>query len=187
VHRILASIKHSADSTDRLIEDLLDVSSIETGRLALEPRTEAPSDLLAEATELFAATASERGVVLETQATPNLPPVRADAERVVQGLANLLRNSLKFTPRGGHITLRAEPDPSGVRFAVEDTGVGIAVEDLPHVFDRFWQKHREGGERGTGLGLAIVRGIVDAHGGQIRVESTPGKGSRFSFTLPAAN
>jgi PAS domain S-box-containing protein len=187
VHRMLASIKHSADSTDRLIEDLLDVSSIEAGRLALEPHAEAPSDLLAQATDMFATTASQRGVALETQATPNLPPVRADAERVIQGLANLLTNSLKFTPRGGHITLRAEPDPTGVRFAVEDTGVGIAAEDLPHVFDRFWQKHREGGERGTGLGLAIVRGIVDAHGGQIRVESTPGKGSRFSFTLPAAN
>jgi PAS domain S-box-containing protein len=184
VRRMLASIKHSADSTDRLIEDLLDVSSIEAGRLALEPCTEAPYDLLAQATDMFAAKASERGVVLETQATPNLPPIHADAERIIQGLGNLLTNSLKFTGRGGHITLRAEPDPSGVRFAVEDTGVGIAAEDLPHVFDRFWQKHREGGQRGTGLGLAIVRGIVDAHGGQVSVESTPGKGSRFSFTLP---
>ena len=187
VQRMLASIKHSADSTDRLIEDLLDVSSIDAGRLALEPHAEAPCDLLAQASDMFAATARQRGVVFETQATPNLQPVRADAERVVQGLANLLTNSLKFTARGGHITLRAEPDPSGVRFAVEDTGVGIAADDLPHVFDRFWQKHREGGERGTGLGLAIVRGIVDAHGGQIRVESTPGQGSRFSFTLPTAN
>jgi PAS domain S-box-containing protein len=186
VQRMLASIKHSADSTDRLIEDLLDVSSIEAGHLALAPRAESPRDLLAQATDLFVAVAGERGVVLETQAAPDLPAVRADAERVVQGLANLLTNSLKFTAPGGHITLRAQADPSGVRFAVEDTGVGIAAEDLPHVFERFWQKHQGGSERGTGLGLAIVRGIVDAHGGQVDVESTPGKGSRFSFTLPVS-
>ena len=187
VQRILTSIKHSAESTDRLIEDLLDVTSIEAGRLALEPREEAPADMLLQAADMFAVTASDRGVVLETQAPLDLPTVRADADRVVQGLANLLTNSLKFTGPGGHVTLRAEPDPSGVRFAVEDTGIGIAPEDLPHVFDRFWHKHHQGGERGTGLGLAIVRGIVEAHGGQIRVESTPGKGSQFSFTLPTAN
>lgn len=187
VQRMLASIKHSADSTDRLIEDLLDVSSIESGRLALETRAENPGYLLEQTADLFAAAASDHGVGLELRITPDLPAVLADAERVVQGLANLVTNSLKCTDRGGHITLGAEPDPSGVRFAVEDTGVGIAADDLPYVFDRFWQKHREGRQRSTGLGLAIVRGIVDAHGGQISVESTLGKGSRFSFTLPTAN
>jgi PAS domain S-box-containing protein len=186
VHRMLASIKHSADSTDRLIEDLLDVSSIDAGHLALEPRPESPRDLLALAMDLFATMAGERGVLLETETAPDLPLVQADAERVVQGLSNLLTNSMKFTPRGGRIRLQAEPHAGGVCFVVEDSGIGIAAEDLPYVFDRFWQKHHEGGERGTGLGLAIVRGIVNAHGGQIKVESTPGKGSRFSFTLPAA-
>jgi PAS domain S-box-containing protein len=184
--RILASIKQSAESTDRLIEDLLDVSSIQAGRLALEPHAEAPAAMVEQAADMFAATASAHGVALETRIAPHLPAIRADAERVVQGLANLITNSLKFTDPGGHITLRAEPDPYGVRFAVEDTGIGIAAEDLPHVFDRFWQKHREGGARGTGLGLAIVRGIVDAHGGQVKAESTPGQGSRFSFTIPSA-
>jgi signal transduction histidine kinase len=183
---LLASIKHAADSAERLIRDLMDVASIEAGRLAVEPRAEAPATMVELAADMFAATASARGVVLETRTTPDLPPVRADAERVLQGLANLVTNSLRFTEAGGHITLRAEPDPTGVRFAVEDTGSGIAAEDLPHVFDRFWQR-QHGGGHGSGLGLSILRGIVDAHGGQVRVESTPGKGSRFSFTLPTAS
>jgi signal transduction histidine kinase len=101
-------------------------------------------------------------------------------------LGNLVTNSLRFTEPGGHVTLQAEPDPTGVRFVVEDTGGGIAPEDLPHVFDRFWQR-QQGGGHGSGLGLSIVRGIVDAHAGQVMVESTPGKGSRFSLTLPTAN
>ncbi len=182
---MLASIKHAADSAERLIRDLMDVASIEAGRLAVEPHAEAPASMLEQTADMFAAMASAHGVVLETRTTPDLPAVRADAERVLQGLANLVTNSLRFTEPGGHITLRAEPDPAGVRFAVEDTGSGIASEDLPHVFDRFWQR-QHGGGGGSGLGLSIVRGIVDAHGGQVMAESTPGKGSRFSFTLPTA-
>ncbi|MEA2724517.1 MAG: hypothetical protein QOH59_2288 [Gemmatimonadales bacterium] len=186
VLRLLASIKHTADSAERLIRDLMDVASIEAGRLAVEPHAEAPADMLEQAADMFAAMASARGVLLETRTTPGLPPVRADAERVLQGLANLVSNSLRFTESGGHITLWAEPDPVGVRFAVEDTGSGIAPEDLPHVFDRFWQRQHRAGV-GSGLGLSIVRGIVDAHGGQVMAESTPGKGSRFSFTLLTAD
>ena len=79
-----------------------------------------------------------------------------------------------------------DPDPEGVRFTVADTGSGISADDLPHVFDRYWQRRRAGGERGAGLGLAIVRGIVEAHGGHLGVESAPGQGSRFSFMIPIA-
>jgi signal transduction histidine kinase len=184
--RILQGIEHAAASTDRLIRDLLDVASMEAGHLALDLHDEAPGAILTEAAEMFAAAAHQRGVALETQTAPDLPTVRADAGRVLQGLANLVMNALKFTEPGGRITLRSERDPGGVRFAVEDTGAGIAAEDLPHVFDRYWQKRQGGVERGTGLGLAIVRGIVDAHSGQLSVESAPGKGSQFSFTLPTA-
>jgi two-component system sensor histidine kinase BaeS len=95
-------------------------------------------------------------------------------------------NALKFTEWGGRITLAATWDPDGVCFSVADTGVGIAAENMPHVFDRFWEKRRYRGERGMGLGLAIVRGIVEAHRGEVAVESAPGEGSRFSFTLPLA-
>lgn len=105
---------------------------------------------------------------------------------MLQVLANLMTNAVRFTEAGGRVTLRAMRDPGGVCCSVEDTGIGIAPEDLPHVFARFWERRRTGSERGTGLGLAIVRGIVEAHGGQLDVESTPVQGSRFSFSIPAA-
>jgi PAS domain S-box-containing protein len=182
---ILQLTERSVAWMDRQIHDLLDVASIEAGRLAIEPRVESPADILAQIGEMFSASARDRGVTLATRAAPDLPVVHVDLERVLQGLANLTTNALKFTDRGGRITVHAERDPRGVRFAVDDTGVGIAPADLPHVFDHYWQKHSRG-EKGTGLGLAIVRGIVEAHGGQLGVESTPGQGSRFSFTVPSA-
>jgi signal transduction histidine kinase len=111
--------------------------------------------------------------------------VRADGDRVLQALANLMNNALKFTEPGGRITLRGNPQSGAVCFSVEDTGVGIRAEDLPHIFDRYWHKHR-GSEGGRGLGLAIVKGIVNAHGGRVDVKSIPGKGSRFSFAIPTA-
>ncbi len=117
---------------------------------------------------------------------PDLPIVRADAARVLQALANFISNAFKFAEPGDRVTLCADLDAAGVRFAVVDTGPGIPADDLAHVFDRYWQKRRGGGgERGIGLGLAIVRGIVEAHGGTVGVESTLGHGSRFSFTIPA--
>ena len=184
--RILQAIEHAATSTNRLIRDLLDVANIEAGHLAIDAHAEAPGAILAEAAEMFAAAAQQRGLMLETQTEPDLPAIRADAGRVHQALGNLIMNAFKFTDTGGRITLRSEHAPGSVRFAVTDTGVGIAADDLPHVFDRYWQKRRSGGEPGVGLGLAIVRGIVDAHGGHLAVESAPGRGTQFSFTIPTA-
>jgi signal transduction histidine kinase len=135
---------------------------------------------------MFAARAESAGVALQVRAAADLPTVSADAGRVLQALSNLVTNALKFTGAGGRVTLSAEPDGADVRFAVEDTGTGISAEDLPHVFDRFWHKRRVA-QPGSGLGLPIVRGIVEAHGGQVGVESTPGQGSRFSFTVPSAS
>jgi signal transduction histidine kinase len=113
--------------------------------------------------------------------------VHGDDERLLQALGNLLGNALKFTPRGGLVNIVAErvgTDPApAVRFAVRDTGPGIAPDDLPHIFDRFWQG-RAGERRGAGLGLAIVRGIVEAHGGQVHVESIPGQGTTVAFSIP---
>jgi signal transduction histidine kinase len=105
---------------------------------------------------------------------------------VLQGLANLVTNAVQSTERGAAVTLRAERHEASVRFTVEDPGLGISAEDLPHVFDRYWQKHRGATRPGSGLGLAITRGIVEAHGGQLVAESTPGQGSQFSFTIPIA-
>src|SRR5439155_14668130 len=112
-----------------------------------------------------------RGVMLETRVSADLPMVRADSARVLQGLANLISNALKFTESGDRVTLCADPDPAGVRFTVADTGPGIPADDIPHVFDRYWQRRRAGGERGTGLGLAIVRGIIEAHCGHLGVDT----------------
>jgi signal transduction histidine kinase len=134
---------------------------------------------------MFAGEALTAGVELRTRAAPDIPAVCADAGRLLQVFGNLLGNALRHTASGDRITLRAERDPVGVRFAVEDTGMGITAEDLPHLFDRFWH-NRRAAQKGSGLGLPIVRGIVEAHGGEVGVESTPGQGSRFTFTVPIA-
>jgi signal transduction histidine kinase len=123
-----------------------------------------------------------------------LPQIEADHERVVQVLLNLVGNAVKFTPAGGRVAVSAEagdgdgdgrPRPGVVRFSVRDTGPGIPAEHLAHVFDRFWQVHAQG-RAGAGLGLAIAKGIVEAHGGALEVESTLGEGATFSFTIPVA-
>jgi len=115
----------------------------------------------------------------------DLPDVWADRDRLEQVFENLVGNAVKFTPRGGTIVVGATPRAGEVLFWVADTGAGIASGDLPHVFERFWQARRPG-RRGAGLGLPIVKGIVEAHDGRIWVESTPGRGSTFFFTIPSA-
>ena len=115
-----------------------------------------------------------------------MPDVWADRDRLLQVFDNLIGNALKFTPPGGHIRVGAALNEDEVQFWVADTGVGVAAEDLPHVFDRFWQAHKAE-RRGTGLGLTIVKGIIEAHGGRIRVESTLGMGTTFFFALPTAD
>ncbi|HEX8362850.1 MAG TPA: ATP-binding protein [Longimicrobium sp.] len=177
----VAGIRDALVQTQRLRQDLLDVASIEAGRLAVEPEPHDPGVLLTEALELFAPVAAEHEIELVRPA--ELPLVQADRTRVLQVLGNLIGNAVKFTRAGGRIELRAEPEDAFVRISVADSGSGIPPESLPHVFDRFW-KVREGNRHGAGLGLAIARGIVEAHGGEMRVESTLGAGTTFSFTLP---
>ncbi|HEX7336066.1 MAG TPA: PAS domain-containing protein [Gemmatimonadales bacterium] len=170
-----------------LIRDLSDIASIEAGHLALELGDADPAAIVARVAEMLAGAAADRGVGLTTTVDTGLPAIHADAARVLQALTNLVTNAVQFTERGGSVTVRAERDEGGVRFIVEDTGQGISAEDLPHVFDRYWQKRPQANRHGTGLGLAITRGIVEAHGSALQAESTLGVGSRFSFTIPAAN
>jgi len=186
VRYMVDTIRQSADWMNRLIQDLLDISSIETGHLAMDRHRQDVAPLLARLEPMFAAVAAEHGITLDIQASPNLAPVMADGERLLQVLSNLVANALKFTPANGAIHVTAEPEASSVRFAVRDTGAGIPPEHLPHLFDRFWQARRSARERGTGLGLAISKGIVEAHGGHIHVVSQVGAGSTFSFTIPTA-
>jgi signal transduction histidine kinase len=124
-------------------------------------------------------------IKLESHVAPNLPLVLADATRISQVLSNLVGNAVKFTGRGGLISISAERGEGEVRFSVIDTGSGIPPEQLPHIFGRFWQA-KSADRRGIGLGLAIAKGIVEAHRGRIWVESSVGLGSTFYFTLPTA-
>ncbi|MEO8876402.1 MAG: ATP-binding protein [Polyangiaceae bacterium] len=181
----MGSIKHSADRMDRLIQDLLDTASIEEGKLFVEPRRLAVAPLVAEAIDAIEPLATHKSLHIRNELPADLPPVFADAGRLLQVFANLLGNAIKFTPGGGTITVRADTVGETVQFSVTDTGAGIPEGDLTHLFDRFWQA-RPTAREGTGLGLNIVRGIVVAHGGRIWVDSRVGAGSTFFFTLPFA-
>jgi signal transduction histidine kinase len=188
---IADTINRSVDWTQRIIRDLLDVTSIEAGRLALERSPVLVADVLASVREVMLVQTQAAGVELASDGAGGAATIDADHDRLLQVLLNLLGNAVKHTPPGGRITVRAVPEPAGgapaafVRFSVRDTGRGIAPDDLPHVFDRYWQMDRAG-RAGAGLGLAIAKGIVEAHGGTIEVTSAVGLGSTFSFTIPAA-
>jgi signal transduction histidine kinase len=174
----------SAKRMSRLIADLLDVTRLEGGkRLPVEPAAVNPNDMLREAEELFRAQASVASVEMIYEYDDSLPPVLADRHRIMQVMSNLLGNSLKFTPPGGSITTGVKRTDGNALFCIRDTGPGIPKEHLQDIFSPYWQAKRT--ERlGAGLGLPIAKGIVEAHGGTIWVESTPGDGSRFYFTLP---
>jgi signal transduction histidine kinase len=177
-------IERYAARMNRLIGDLVDVASIDAGKLAVTPATRDLAILIAEAADSFRATASAKGVSLEAQidAAPLLAAF--DHQRILQVLANLISNSLKFTPRGGKITVRGEREAGNVRLCVRDTGSGIPGDALERIFERFAQVGKDD-RRGLGLGLYISRCIVEAHGGRIWAESQPGAGSKVCFTLSA--
>lgn len=168
---------------NRLIEDLCDVTRIEAGHLTLRRSREAVAPLIAAAIDVVQPAAEAVPVRVTVDALDGLPEVDADGDRVVQVLMNLLGNAINFTPTGGTITISAEASGDFVRLAVRDTGPGIPDSDRPHLFDRFWQG-RGADRRGLGLGLFICKALAEAHGGSIQVDSPPGAGSTFSFTLP---
>ena len=176
-------IERYAARMNRLIGDLVDVASIDAGKLAVTPAARDLAILIAEAVDTFGATASAKGVFLRTQI--EAAPLRAvfDQHRILQVLANLISNSLKFTPRGGEITIRGEREADHVCLSVRDTGSGIPDHALASVFERFSQVGKND-HRGLGLGLYISRCIVEAQGGRIWAESQPEGGSKICFTLP---
>jgi signal transduction histidine kinase len=181
--RDVARVLASARQMDRLIEDLLDVSRQERGQFVLRPERVRVAALIRESIELQQPAAEGHGLALVGAAADSAEEVLGDRERLHRVLANLIGNAIKFTPAGGTITVGAERDGDATRFAVADTGPGIDKDDLPHVFDRFWQSNGHN-VPGAGLGLAIAKGIVEAHGGRIWVESLRGRGATFRFTVP---
>jgi len=180
------TILRSVDIADRLIRDLLDVARIEAGQLAIELQVLAIEPLIDEVQEQFELVARGKGLTFACEVAGGIPRVSGDHERILQAVGNLVGNAIKFTPRGGQVTVRAEGRGDVVEIAVLDTGPGIAPALLPHVFDRFW-RGRPAERRGLGLGLAIAQGIAEAHGGRVQAESEVGGGSTFRLTMPAAD
>jgi signal transduction histidine kinase len=179
----LEIIDISAKRMQRLIEDLLDVTRLEGGkRLPIERAPVDVRKLFEETYEMFKSQAATSEITLQFGAD-DVPPVYADGHRIMQVLSNLIGNAMKFTPRGGMITFRAESRDSSVMIAVADNGPGIPKENLGDIFNPYWQAKRTA-RLGAGLGLPIAKGIVESHGGEIWVQSEPGKGTKFSFTLP---
>jgi signal transduction histidine kinase len=168
---------------NRLIGDLLDTVRLHAGKLALDLEDVPVATIFKDADDMFRPLAQKRQIRIEIAAAPDGLAVRADPLRVSQVLGNILGNALKFTPERGRIELRASSNGHEVEIDVCDNGPGINAADLAHLFDNFWQAQRND-NRGVGLGLAIAKSVVEAHGGRIWCESTPGKGTTFSFTLP---
>jgi PAS domain S-box-containing protein len=186
VQKPVQGIHRSALRMNRLINDLLDVARMQAGRLSIEPARVSANQLVSESVEAQRALAASTSLDLRTDAAQALPDVWGDRERLLQVFENLIGNSVKFTAPGGSITVGARPGRGEEDiFWVSDTGPGISAEDIPHLFDRFWQA-RTTGRHGAGLGLPIVKGIVEAHGGRVWVDSASGRGTTFAFAIPTA-
>jgi signal transduction histidine kinase len=171
---------------NRLIQDLLDVALMEVGQLSIARAQLSASELIAEAVDVQRPLASSSSLELRVEVDPDVAEVWGDRDRLLQVLENLIGNAIKFTQAGGRIAAGATSKDDEFVFRVADTGCGIPSESLPNVFDRFWQATRTG-RQGAGLGLPIAKGIVEAHGGRIWVESTAGTGSTFFFTIPSVS
>ena len=180
---VLRITERATARMNRLIGDLLEATRLEAGRLTFELTDVGVGEIARDAEVAFRHAAAERRIRLAVRAPGRRCFVRADAGRVQQAIGNLIANALKFTDAGGEVIASAEAADTEVAFRVADTGPGIDPRHQAHLFDRFWQG-RGGDRRGVGLGLAITKGIIDAHGGRIWVESTPGTGATFCFTLP---
>jgi signal transduction histidine kinase len=181
--KLLVRSHIAAEQMRQLITDLLDSSSIEAGKLQINPITCSAEEIISHALEVLEPIATEKGIEVQVHFPKDLPPLFADPERAGQIFSNLIGNAIKFTPSLGKIFVTAKVTGSWVEFEVRDTGVGISAEDIPHLFERYWQAKKIK-SIGTGLGLAICQELVKLHGGLISVESENGVGTAFRFTLP---
>src|SRR5919202_6604634 len=181
LHDILTSGQHLLS----LINDILDLSKVEAGRMELEVGSFSLREALENGLTMLKERAGRHGIVLGLEIDPDLDEIEADERKVKQVVFNLLSNAVKFTPEGGRVDVTAQPVDGAVQIAVRDTGVGIAPEDLEHVFEEFRQTGAGRAQsEGTGLGLPLAKRFVELHGGRMWVESEVGVGSTFTFTLP---
>ena len=181
---MLVTAREDSDRLYRVIEDLLDISRIESGQAEIRLQPVNVEELILQATDKMRPAFRDHGITFTITVAPDVPRVLADPSRLQLVFDNLLSNTLKYTRIGGEVTIKAELDDSMVRFSVEDTGIGIAPEFLPRIFEKFFRV--PGQEQiSSGLGLTIAKEIVEAHGGAIEVASQPGKGTKFTFTVKA--
>ena len=181
----LADCLEESDRVVAMLNTLMDISEAETGTMALRREPTDLNDLIRQTVELYEDVAEERGVAIKTSAAPELV-ANVDRNRLRQVLANLLDNAIKYTPAGGRVEIRARRDDGTLEVEVEDTGAGITAEELPRIWDRLYRGDKSRSTRGLGLGLSLVRAIVQAHGGDVSVQSVPGHGSTFVVRLPVA-
>jgi signal transduction histidine kinase len=184
---LLLAAREDSDRLESIIQDLLDMGRLESGKVSLDLRAQPAERMARDAVEPLEAAYHDRGVALDVNIPAGTPPVMVDPFRIDHVFSNLLTNALKFTDPGGHVRITADTEDEFVRFSIEDTGLGIPQEYLPKVFDRFFRVPRDNQSAGAGLGLAIAKEIVEAHGGTITVHSKEGEGSQFSFTLQRAD
>lgn len=184
--RFLGIIQNHADRLSSLVRDLLTLSELESGEISMKPQEVRLEDAVRQALLLVGQRAEEKQIILEWVGVKGAGCVKADLGRLDQVLINLLENAIKYSSQEGKVTVQAVEEGEMVRVSVRDSGIGIPARDLPRLFERFYRvdEARSRDKGGTGLGLSIVKHIVQAHGGSVHVESTPGKGSEFSFTLP---
>lgn len=185
--RFLGQIEDQVDTLVQMVEELLELTRLESGRAPLRFATTSVADIVLPAVERLRPQADRAQLTLHLEVPNDLPPVWADAERARQMIINLVHNAIKFTPAGGWVRVSAVRQGSMVAISVADNGIGIPADDLPRIFERFYKSDRARSGGGTGLGLAIVRHIVQAHGGQVSVQSREGEGSTFTVTLPIAD
>jgi two-component system phosphate regulon sensor histidine kinase PhoR len=182
--RFVDQIQIEVDALTQMVNELLELSKIESGRFSLDRSPVAAYDLLDSAAQRMQLQAERADLTLRVECANDLPNVQIDSQRLEQVLVNLIHNAVKFTRPGGEIVLSAEPDDGSIRFAVHDTGVGIPVDEVSRIFERFYRVDKSRTGNGTGLGLSIAKHIVEAHGGRIWAESAEGRGSTFYFTIP---
>ena len=184
--RFLDQMQIEVDALTQMVAELLELSRIESGQLALELKAVAACELIESAGARMRVQVERAGLTLRIECAQELPAVRVDMQRLEQVLVNLIHNAVKFTRAGGEVVLGAEPGEGAVRFVVRDSGVGIPADDLSRIFERFYKSDRSRSGGGTGLGLSIARHIVEAHRGTIWAESEEGRGSTFYFSIPAS-